>query len=203
MVDSMVQQDARIELVRRAQNGGKTRAIDTALKLATGAIVIIQDADLEYSPQDIPAVIAPILRGEADVVYGSRFLARDAARVTYFYHYLANKLLTFTSNMLTNRNMSDIETCYKAFRRDVIVPLELTSHGYGMEVEITALVSRTTARLYEVPISYQARSYDEGKKIGVWDGIMALYYIAHYNLIAPHSAAGKAYIRQVNETLSR
>ena len=185
IVRECAKRDARIELVVMPYNGGKTSAIRKALSLAQGDIVIVQDADLEYSPADIPAVIAPILRGDADVVYGSRFLAREAARVSYFYHFLANKTLTFASNLLTNRNMSDIETCYKAFRREVIQPLDLTSKGYGMEVEITALVSRTNVRIYEVPISYESRSYEEGKKIGLRDGIMALYYIAYYNLIAP------------------
>ena len=147
-------------------NRGKTAAIQHALDAATGDVVIVQDADLEYDPAEIPDVIAPILAGHADVVYGSRFLVRRAARVLYFYHSLANVSLTFLSNLLTNRNMTDIETCYKAFRAGVIKPLRLTSRGFGMEVEITALVSKSGARTYEVPISYYGRSYEEGKKMG-------------------------------------
>ncbi|MCE2809689.1 MAG: glycosyltransferase family 2 protein [Planctomycetaceae bacterium] len=140
-------------------------------------------------------------RNMADVVYGSRFLVKKASRVLYFYHYVANKFLTLLSNVLTNRNMSDIETCYKAFRREVIVPLEFTSKGFGMEVEITAMVCKTIARTYEVPISYYGRTYDEGKKIGVWDGIAAIWYILYYNLIHPVTGQGQAYIQTVNQSL--
>ena len=184
------------------KNQGKTAAIKKALELATGEIIIIQDADLEYDPAEIPEVIGPILAGQADVVYGSRFLVRKAARVLYFYHYLANCFLTFLSNMLTNRNMSDIETCYKAFRAEVIKPLNLTSKGFGMEVEITALVCKTRARTYEVPISYYGRAYDEGKKIGMMDGVAALWYIGYYNLIKPWFGSVKRYKKAVNAGLA-
>lgn len=183
-------------------NRGKTAAIQHALDAATGDIVIVQDADLEYDPAEIPEVIAPILAGHADVVYGSRFLVRRAARVLYFYHYVANVMLTLLSNLLTNRNMTDIETCYKAFRAGVIKPLRLTSKGFGMEVEITALVSKSGARTYEVPISYYGRSYEEGKKIGLRDGIMAIFYILFYNLVAPRTAPGRRYVQQANEFLA-
>jgi glycosyltransferase involved in cell wall biosynthesis len=183
-------------------NLGKTAAIRHALSQASGEIIIIQDADLEYDPTEIPEVIAPIVSGHADVVYGSRFLVRRTARVLYFYHYLANRGLTFLSNLLTNRNMSDIETCYKAFRAGVIKPLGLTSKRFGMEVEITALVCKTRARTYEVPISYYGRSYEEGKKIGLRDGIQALYYILYYNLIKPRLRSGKDYVSRVNEFLA-
>jgi glycosyltransferase involved in cell wall biosynthesis len=191
-----------IRFVRQPVNCGKTAAIRRALAEATGDVVIVQDADLEYDPGEIPEVIAPILAGHADVVYGSRFLVRRATRVLYFYHYLANISLTFLSNLLTNRNMTDIETCYKAFRSGVIKPLMLTSKGFGMEVEITAMISKTRARTYEVPISYYGRSYEEGKKIGLRDGIMALYYIFYYNLIAPRLGPGRKYIAAVNQYLS-
>jgi glycosyltransferase involved in cell wall biosynthesis len=191
-----------IRFFRQPVNRGKTAAIQHALDAATGDIIIIQDADLEYDPAEIPDVIAPILAGHADVVYGSRFLVRRAARVLYFYHYLANVTLTFLSNLLTNRNMTDIETCYKAFRAGVIKPLRLTSRGFGMEVEITALVSKSRARTYEVPISYHGRSYDEGKKIGLNDGVMAVLYIAYYNLIAPLLASGRRYIEEANSFLA-
>jgi glycosyltransferase involved in cell wall biosynthesis len=193
--------DPRVRLCRFERNQGKTAAICRALELATGDILIVQDADLEYDPAEIPAVIAPILNGQADVVYGSRFLVRRATRVLYFYHYLANRFLTFLSNVLTNRNMTDIETCYKAFRSDVIKPLKLTSSGFGMEVEITALICKTTARTYEVPISYYGRTYEEGKKISLRDGIMALYYILFYNLVKPRLPSGRRYIKTVNSSL--
>ena len=201
LVQEMAACEPVIRFHRLPQNAGKTAAIRTALELAQGDIIIIQDADLEYDPAEIPEVIAPILAGHADVVYGSRFLVRRATRVLYFYHYLANVSLTFLSNLLTNRNMTDIETCYKAFRAGVIKPLRLTSSGFGMEIEITAMVTKTSARTYEVPISYYGRSYEEGKKIGMWDGVMAGLYIFHYNLIAPHTSGGRLYIRQANESL--
>ena len=191
----------KIRLIRQPRNMGKTAAIAKAIDESTGDILIIQDADLEYDPIEIPGVIEPILIDVADVVYGSRFLVKKASRVLYFYHYLANKFLTLLSNLLTNRNMSDIETCYKAFRREVIHPLNLTSHGFGMEVEITAMICKTNARTYEVPISYYGRTYEEGKKIGITDGIAAIWYILYYNLIVPLTMQGQAYIRTVNASL--
>lgn len=192
----------RIRVIRFDRNRGKTAAISEAIGQACGEILIVQDADMEYDPAEIPEVISPIVSGEADVVYGSRFLVRRATRVLYFYHYLANKSLTFLSNLLTNRNMSDIETCYKAFRAGVIKPLKLSSRGFGMEVEITAMVCKTRARTYEVPISYYGRSYSEGKKVGVTDGVMALYYILYYNLVQSHLPSGRRYVRDVNTFLS-
>jgi glycosyltransferase involved in cell wall biosynthesis len=191
-----------IRVVHFDRNRGKTAAICEAIRLAAGEVLIVQDADLEYDPAEIPDVIAPIVSGKADVVYGSRFLVRRATRVLYFYHYLANKSLTFLSNLLTNRNMSDIETCYKAFRAEIIKPLKLSSRGFGMEVEITAMICKTHARTYEVPISYYGRSYSEGKKIGITDGLMALYYILYYNLLQPRLPSGRRYIRDVNTFLS-
>jgi hypothetical protein len=157
---------------------------------------------LEYDPLEIPDVIGPILDGHADVVYGSRFLVKRASRVLYYYHYLANKFLTCLSNILTNRNMSDIETCYKAFRREVIVPMQLCSRGFGMEVEITAMVCKTRARTYEVPISYYGRTYEEGKKIGTWDGVAAIWYILYFNLVHPLTSSGRKYIQAVNNSLA-
>lgn len=202
VVEGVAQSDARVLLVRLPRNQGKTAAVREALGRATGEVIIVQDADLEYDPAEIPEVIAPILAGRADVVYGSRFLVRKAARVLYFYHYLVNRALTFLCNLLTNRNMTDIETCYKAFRAGVIKPLVLSSRGFGMEVEITAMVCKTKARTYEVPISYYGRSYEEGKKIGTKDAIMAIYYTVYYNVIQPWTPSGRRYIRAVNDFLS-
>jgi glycosyltransferase involved in cell wall biosynthesis len=202
-IAAVAAREPRVRFIPLPRNRGKTAAIKVALAEASGAVIVIQDADLEYDPAEIPLVIDPILTGHADVVYGSRFLVRRAARVLYFYHYLANSLLTFLSNLLTNRNMTDIETCYKAFRAEVIKPLQLTSRGFGMEVEITAMVSKTRARTYEVPISYYGRSYEEGKKIGMKDGVMALAYILHYNVIAPRLPRGRRYIREANAALAR
>lgn len=201
IVRELADRDSRVQLICQGRNLGKTNAISRAIAAATGHILIVQDADLEYDPTEIPAVVAPILLGQADVVYGSRFMVRRAARVLYFYHYLANRLLTFLSNLLTNRNMTDIETCYKAFHAGLIKPLCLTSKGFGMEVEITAMVCKTQARTYEVPISYYGRTYKEGKKIGLLDGVKALYYIAYYNLVRPWLPAGRAYIGEANRFL--
>lgn len=203
VVQARADAEPKIKFYKSPKNGGKTAAIRKALELATGDVLIVQDADLEYDPAEIPDVIAPILAGQADVVFGSRFLVRKAARVHYFSHYLANSFLTFLSNCLTNRNMTDIETGYKAFRKEVIQPLKLTSKGFGMEVEITAMVCKTKARTYEVPISYYGRAYDEGKKIGFMDGVAALWYIGYYNLIHPLTGSGRAYKKAVNEALAK
>jgi glycosyltransferase involved in cell wall biosynthesis len=151
--------------------------------LTQGDVVIIQDADLEYDPTEIPSVVAPILEGYAEVVYGSRFMVKRATRVLYFYHYLANKSLTFFSNMLTNLNMTDVETCYKAFRGDIIRNMIITSSGFGFEIEVTAKVAKLGCPIYEVPISYYGRTYEEGKKIGMKDGIAALWYVIKFNLL--------------------
>jgi len=171
-----------VRLVSHPQNAGKTEALKTGFALTRGEIVIVQDADLEYDPDDIPSVIQPILDGHADVVYGSRFLVRKAARVLYFYHYLANKALTFTSNVLTNLNMTDVETGYKAFRGDIIRNMIITSRGFGFEVEVTAKLAKLKCVVYEVPISYYGRTYEEGKKIGVLDGMAAFWLVFRFNL---------------------
>lgn len=190
-----------MRLLEQPVNLGKTAAIARAIQEAKGEVIIIQDADLEYDPSEIPDVVGPILKGRADVVYGSRFLVKRAARVLYFYHYLANKLLTLLSNLFTNRNMSDIETCYKAFRTEVIRPMKITSQRFGMEIEFTAMICKTQARTYEVPISYYGRTYEEGKKISYIDGLYALWYILYYNLFHPYTADGRAYVKVVNEAL--
>lgn len=192
---------AKVKVFEFEKNSGKTAAIRKAISEATGEILIIQDADLEYDPNEIESVIDPILSGQADVVYGSRFLVKRAARVIYYYHYLANKFLTTLSNILTNLNMTDIETCYKAFRKPVLKHMELTSKGFGMEVEITAMISKMPLRIYEVPISYYGRTYNEGKKIGMKDGIMAIWYIFYYNLFAPRLGSRKNYFARVMSEL--
>jgi len=182
IVQALADADPRIRYVRQAKNAGKTAALKTGFALSTGDIVIVQDADLEYDPREIADVIAPIIEDRADVVYGSRFMVKKAARVLYFSHYLANKALTFMSNVLTNLNMSDIETCYKAFRGDIIRNLVITSSGFGFEVEVTAKIAKLGCAIYEVPISYYGRTYDEGKKIGLTDGIAAIWYIVRFNM---------------------
>ncbi|MBK6587257.1 MAG: glycosyltransferase family 2 protein [Acidobacteria bacterium] len=171
-----------IEYVRHDKNKGKTEALKKGFAMAKGDVVIVQDADLEYDPNEIQDVISPILHGHADVVYGSRFMVKKATRILYFTHYLANKSLTFFSNCFTNLNMSDMETCYKAFRSEIARNMIITSSGFGFEVEVTAKIAKLNAAIYEVPISYYGRTYDEGKKIGFKDGVAALFYVLKYNL---------------------
>jgi glycosyltransferase involved in cell wall biosynthesis len=172
----------QVRLVRHERNAGKTAALKTGFALTTGEIVIVQDADLEYDPADIYGVIRPILEGHADVVFGSRFLVRRATRVLYFYHYVANKLLTYLSNALTNLNMTDVETGYKAFRGEIIRNMLIVSSGFGFEVEVTAKAAKLKAAIYEVPISYYGRTYDEGKKIFLKDGLIALWLVIRFNV---------------------
>ena len=172
----------QVRVIRHDRNAGKTAALKTGFASTKGQIVIVQDADLEYDPTDIPGVIRPILEGHADVVFGSRFLVRRAARVLYFYHYLANKFLTFLSNALTNLNMTDIETGYKAFRGDIIRNMLIVSSGFGFEVEVVAKIAKLKLAIYEVPISYYGRTYAEGKKILMKDGLIALWFVIRFNL---------------------
>lgn len=178
-----------VKYIRQPQNGGKTAALKRGFAETTGDIVIVQDADSEYDPGEIPQVIAPILQGYADVVYGSRFLVRKASRVLYFYHFIANKMLTFLSNLFVNMNMSDVETCYKAFRGDIIRQMTIVSDGFGFEIEVTAKVAKLKCRVYEVPISYYGRTYAEGKKITALDGIAAAWYIIWFNLFVGINAS--------------
>lgn len=181
--------DERVRYTRHAKNSGKTEALKTGFAMTSGTVVIVQDADLEYDPEEIPSVIAPIVSGDADVVFGSRFLVRKAARVLYFYHYLANKGLTFLSNLLTNINLTDVETGYKAFRGDIIRSMIITSSGFGFEIEVTAKIAKLGCRMYEVPISYYGRTYEQGKKIGFTDGLQALWLIVRYNVFASLSGS--------------
>lgn len=165
------------------RNLGKGAALRTGFSKSTGDIVIIQDADLEYDPQQYPKLIQPILDGKADVVYGSRFVTGDYRRVLYFWHMLGNKFLTLLSNMLTNLNLTDMETCYKVFKRDVLDRITIEENRFGFEPEITAKISKLDVRIYEVGISYSGRTYKEGKKIGWKDGISALRCIIKYNIL--------------------
>ncbi len=174
---------SNIKSVRHERNQGKTAALKTGFAATTGDIVIVQDADLEYDPAEIPDVINPILDGQADVVFGSRFLVRKASRVLYFYHYLANCTLTFWCNLFSNLNMTDVETGYKAFRGSIIRSMIITSSGFGFEIEVVAKVSKLGARIYEVPISYYGRTYEEGKKITAIDGVLAFWYVFKYNVL--------------------
>lgn len=189
IVRGLAAEDSRVRLLEHKVNQGKTEALKTGFRELRGDIVIIQDADLEYDPVEIPEVIQPILDGNADVVYGSRFLVRKASRVLYFYHFLANKALTFTSNLFTNINLTDVETGYKAFRSDIMRNMTITSSGFGFEIEVTAKVAKLRCAMYEVPISYYGRTYEQGKKIGPMDGIAAFWYILKYNVFTGLSAS--------------
>jgi glycosyltransferase involved in cell wall biosynthesis len=172
----------RLRLLRHDRNQGKGAAIRTGVRHATAPIVVIQDADAEYDPAEYHLLARPILANQAEVVFGSRFLGAGSHRVLYYWHSLGNKFLTTLSNMVTNLNLTDMETCYKAFRREIIQQVPLREDRFGFEPEITARVSRLGVRIYEVPISYHGRTYDEGKKIKWRDGLSALRCILQYGL---------------------
>ena len=171
-------------LIHQPHNMGKGAAIRTALAASTGNVVIVQDADLEYDPADWPLMLDPIVEGKADAVFGSRFLG-GSHRVLYFWHSVGNRVLTLMSNMFTNLNLTDMETCYKAIRGEVARSRTLTSDRFGFEPEVTARLARANVRIYEVPISYSGRTYAEGKKIGWKDGVAAFWHIVRYNVFAP------------------
>ena len=175
-------EDKSIIVVFTEKNQGKGAAISKGFELATGEISIIQDADLEYDPDEYQKLINPILQNKADVVFGSRFQGAEPHRVVYFWHRLGNGFLTFLSNMMTNINLTDMETCYKAFRTEIIKSINIREKRFGFEPEITAKVARMNCRIYEVGISYYGRTYEEGKKIGWKDGIRAIWCILKYNL---------------------
>jgi len=174
LVDRVVYQD---------RNYGKGCALQTGFARATGDIVIVQDADLEYDPDQYPMLVKPILEDRADVVYGSRFMGGGPHRVVYFWHYVGNRMLTLMSNMFTNVNLTDMETCYKVFRRELIQSIELHEKRFGIEPEMTAKIAKRHVRIYEMGITYYGRTYEEGKKIGWKDGMKAVWCILKYNLL--------------------
>ena len=176
-------EDGRISIHRHDKNAGKGAAIRTAVEHASGDLAIIQDADLEYSPKDYGKMLVPILNGDADVVYGSRFASSDYRRVLFFWHSVANRALTTLSNMLTGLNLTDMETCYKAFRMDVLKTIPLRSNRFGIEPELTAKIAKRRLRIYEVPIRYRGRTYLEGKKIGAKDAFQALWVMVKFTIL--------------------
>jgi glycosyltransferase involved in cell wall biosynthesis len=175
--------DERVRVIVQPANAGKGAAIKRGFREATAGYVLVQDADLEYDPADYGVLLGPLLEGKADVVYGSRFMNGSAHRVLYFWHSVGNRVLTSFSNMCTNLNLTDMETCYKVFRREIIQSLELEQDRFGIEPEITAKIARINCRVYEVGISYSGRTYEEGKKIGWRDGFQAVHCIIKYSPI--------------------
>jgi len=170
-----------VRVLYHERNQGKGAALRTGFTAAAGDVVIIQDADLEYDPQEYPKLLKPIVEGRADVVFGSRFAGGETHRVLYFWHFMGNKFLTLCSNAFTNLNLTDMETCYKVFRRDVLKKITVEENRFGFEPEITAKIAKMRLRIYEVGISYDGRTYEEGKKIGWKDGVRALWCIVKYN----------------------
>jgi glycosyltransferase involved in cell wall biosynthesis len=170
------------KIILQSRNMGKGASIKEGLKHMTGDFVLVQDADLEYNPNQYPKLLEPLLLGKADIVYGSRFIGGDSHRVDFFWHYVGNRVLTVFANMITNINLTDMETCYKVFRRDIVKSINLHENGFGFDVEISIKTSKLRVRIYEVGIDYDSRTYSEGKKIGWKDGVWALWCIVKYGL---------------------
>ncbi len=184
-ISKLKSQKYKLKVINKRKNEGKGAAIRDAIKAASGDIFIIQDADLEYSPQEYKTVLVPILDGRADVVYGSRFVTTQPRRILYFWHFVANWAITLLADVLTNLNLTDIETCYKAFTKDVARSLDLEEPRFGFDPEFTIKVAKLKARVYEVGISYSGRDYSEGKKIRWWDSIRIAWCLLKYSLCAP------------------
>ncbi len=182
LIEEVKNTDARIQVFSHLQNKGKGAALKTGIPHATEDIIIIQDADLEYDPSDYELLLRPILRGQADAVFGSRFIGSQEHRVLYFWHSVGNRFLTFLSNIFTNINLTDMETCYKAVRREILQSFKIEESRFGVEPEITAKLAKQKIRIYEVAISYHGRTYKEGKKINWKDGIKAIWCIVKYSL---------------------
>lgn len=194
--------DDRVQVLLHPQNRGKGAALRTGFSHATGGLLLVQDADLEYDPADYPALLQPIIEDKADVVFGSRFIG-SAHRVLYFWHYLGNKLVTLLSNMFTNVNLTDMECCYKLFRREVLERIVLEEERFGFEPEVTAKVARLGVRIYEVPVSYAGRTYAEGKKINWKDGLSALRCIVQYGVARHPEPSGDRYTVQPRDAHSK
>lgn len=187
ILEQLAKQRLVDRVIHHEKNRGKGAAIRSGIAAAGGDVVVVQDADLEYDPQDLPALLRPIRSREADAVYGSRFQG-GPRRVLYFWHFVGNRVLTLLSNMFTNLNLTDLETCYKVVRTELIKRLPLSSNRFGFEVEITARLAQAGARIWEIPISYSGRTYAEGKKITWRDGFAALFHILRYNLFVPRNS---------------
>lgn len=186
ILDGLAETGLVDRVIHHEKNRGKGAAIRSGITAASGDAVVVQDADLEYDPADLPAMLLPIRSRQADAVYGSRFQG-GPHRVLYFWHYVGNRFLTLLSNMFTNLNLTDLETCYKLIRMDLLKQLPLSSNRFGFEVEITARLAQARARIWEIPISYSGRTYAEGKKITWRDGCAALFHILRYNLLVPRN----------------
>jgi glycosyltransferase involved in cell wall biosynthesis len=192
ILTELQRQYRQVQVFLQPRNLGKGAALRRGIQQATGEFVVIQDADLEYDPVDYPILLDPLIQGKADVVYGSRFLGAAPHRVLYFWHSVGNRLLTLLSNCLTNINLTDMETCYKVFRRDVIQSIPIEENRFGFEPEITVKVAKRHLRIYEVGISYWGRTYEEGKKIGWKDGLRAVWCLLKYSIKEPAVAAREA-----------